>query len=165
MKIELRKILINLAFSRETIMFKADLYIDDVKAGDAHNDGCGGRTNYYRLAGCQELINKAEQYCKTLPPVDYGEVSIPMNLEHFIDKLVDEELKRKDQLKIEKKYPTRIIFGVKGGTVYTEVGWGKTPLAQIPKDKLQKCIDKYKAEFKNGETFWNTNFEQLGINV
>jgi hypothetical protein len=46
MKIELKNVKINLTFSEETIMFKADVVINGVVAGEAENDGRGGSTFY-----------------------------------------------------------------------------------------------------------------------
>lgn len=126
MKIELKNVKINLTFSEETIMFRADLVIDGVVAGEADNDGRGGSTFYSAktydvkkqksLSDAErernkELIRKAEAFCKTLPPIDYDDFKIDMNLEHFIDELVNQEIKKKEDKKLEKKMETTIMWG------------------------------------------------------
>ena len=47
MNVQLKNIKTNLTFSEETIMFNADLYINNKKIGYCSNDGRGGNTNYY----------------------------------------------------------------------------------------------------------------------
>ena len=46
MKLELKNVKINEAFSEETLMFKADLYVNGKKIAYAENDGRGGCTFY-----------------------------------------------------------------------------------------------------------------------
>lgn len=175
MKIELKKIKINLTFSEETIMFQADLAVNGVVIGSAHNDGHGGCTFYsanrYGLNELQiqrneKLLKEAEEFCKSLPPIRSEKLDFeyPMNLEHFIDELIDEELKKKEQKKFEKKMENAIMWGIPNGRSYTQVKF-KVPLAKIPLIQLQGLVDKYKKEFKKGEEFLNTNLEGLGVKL
>lgn len=179
MKIELKNVKINLTFSEETIMFRADLVIDGVVAGEADNDGRGGSTFYSAktydvkkhksLSDAErernkELIRKAEAFCKTLPPIDYDDFKIDMNLEHFIDELVNQEIKKKEDKKLEKKMETTIMWGKPNGNSYIQVKF-KVPLAKIPLAQLQGFVDKYKKEFKEGDVFLNTNLERLGVKL
>jgi hypothetical protein len=181
MKIELKNVKINLTFSEETIMFKADVVINGIVAGEAENDGRGGCTFYsaktYDVKKQQflsdeirernkELIKQAEAFCKTLPPIRSEEFDFEydMNLEHFIDNLVDEELKKKEQKKLEKKMESAIMWGRPNGHSYTQVKF-KIPLAKIPLAQLQGFVDKYKKDFKAGDVFLNTNLERLGVKL
>lgn len=167
MKIELKKFQFFERMSEETNAFVADVYIDGKNVGNARNDGQGGSTYYQYNSGLRsnvEAMEKAEKFCLSLPPIKYDTFEIPMNLEHFIDDLVTAEIKKKDQKKFEKKMEKAILFGVPNGRSYAEVKF-KIPLAQIPKEKLQGYVDKYKKEFKEGEKFLNTNFEKLGIKI
>lgn len=179
MKIELKNVKINLTFSEETIMFRADLVIDGVVAGEADNDGRGGSTFYSAKTydvkkqkslsddereRNKELIRKAEAFCKSLPPIDYGDFKIDMNLEHFIDELVNQEIKKKEDKKLEKKMETTIMWGKPNGHSYIQVKF-KVPLAKIPRAMLQGFVDKYKKEFKEGDVFLNTNLEKLGVKL
>lgn len=168
MKIELKKVKICSWQSQETTSFAADIFIDGKKAGYAHNEGMGGATHYGSYEGYQQLISDAELFCKALPPSVYNEYQpplvVPMDLEHFIDTLVDAEITKKEQAKFEKKFTNHLMWGFKGATSYTQVKF-KVALSQIPLDILQKQIDKYKAQFKDGEAFLNNNLTALGIKL
>lgn len=166
MKIELKSVKINLTFSEETIMFKADVFVDGVKTAYAENDGRGGCTYYSPYEGKKELLKQAEAFCLSLPPIRSEEYDFEydMNLEHFIDNLIEEELKKKEQKKLEKKMVDTIMWGKPNGHSYVQVKF-KIPLAKVPTAKLQEIVDKYKKEFKQGEEFLNTNLEALGIKL
>jgi hypothetical protein len=170
MKIELKKIKIAEHMSEETTAFTAEIYIDGVNAGYAKNDGRGGCTDYHCNPDpkSKDLIKKAEAHCLALPPIKYdgafGKMEIKMNMEHFIDELIEDELKKKDQKKLEKKMVNTVMWGVPKGHSYTQVKF-KVPLAQIPTAQLQGYIDKYKKDFEKGEQFLNTNLEALGIKI
>lgn len=166
MKIELKSIKINLTFSEETTMFKADVFVDGVKTAYAENDGRGGCTYYSPYEGKRELLKKAEDFCLSLPPkyVEEYDFQYNMNLENFIDDLVTEELKKKEKKQLEKKMVNTIMWGKPNGFSYTQVKF-KVPLSKIPTAQLQAYIDKYKKEFKEGHEFLNTNLEELGIKL
>ena len=181
MKIELKNIKINLTFSEETTMFRADLVINGVLAGEANNDGRGGCTFYSvrtydmkkrtslsvgDIERNRELLRQAEAFCKALPKVRVEEYNFEydMNLEHFIDNLIEDELKKKEQKKLEKKMVDTIMWGKPNGHSYTQVKF-KVPLAKVPTTRLQEVVDKYKKEFKKGDEFLNTNLETLGIKL
>jgi len=183
MKIELKNLKINLTFSEETTMFRADLAINGVIVGEAENDGRGGCTFYSAKSydvkkqaflsdeirqQYRNTIKQAEEFCKSLPPHKYTfgdeEHELAMNLEFFIDQLVDEEVNKKEQKKLEKKMLDAILWGVPNGYSYSLVKF-KMPLAKIPLIQLQGIINKYKTELKEGEVFLNTNLEELGIKL
>lgn len=168
MKIELKNIKINLTFSEETIMFQADVFVNGKKTAYANNDGRGGCTFYnsYHAPNNDEDLRQAEAYCKTLPPIRSEELNFEydMNLEHFIDDLIEAELKKKEQKKLEKKMADTIMWGKPNGHSYMQTKF-KIPLAKIPLFKLQEIVDKYKKEFKEGDEFLNTNFEALGVKL
>lgn len=168
MKIELKNIKINLTFSEETIMFQADVFVNGKKTAYANNDGRGGCTFYnsYHAPNNDEDLRQAEAYCKTLPPIRSEELNFEydMNLEHFIDDLIEAELKKKEQKKLEKKMADTIMWGKPNGHSYMQAKF-KIPLAKIPLFKLQEIVDKYKKEFKEGDEFLNTNFEALGVKL
>lgn len=173
MKIELKKIKTNLAFSEETIMFNAEVCINGVVVGTAQNDGRGGCT-YYGANGYglsdeirernKTLIKQAEEFCKALPKTKYLDLEFDQSLESVIDDLVSKHLEEKEAKKLEKKMETHIMWGVPKGNSYVQVKF-KTPLSAIPIDKLQTYVNKYKLELKKGEVFLNTNFERLGIKI
>lgn len=170
MKIELKKLKIAEHMSEETTAFTAEIYVDGKNVGYAKNDGRGGCTDYHSNPDPQsrKVIESAEKYCLGLPPIKYPAehgmkaFEVEMNLEGFIDQLVMDELKKKDQKKIEKKFVNHIIWGIPNGGTYTQVKF-KYPLNVIPKEKLQPMVDQYKKELKEGEKILNTNLEALGI--
>lgn len=171
MKIELKNVKINESFSEETTMFQANIFVDGVKVAYARNEGRGGNTHYNAYdPSKRDLLKKAEEFCLALPPHKYPAshgmraFEVKMNLEQFIDNLLEEELRKKDQKKLEKKMVNRIIWGVKGGFSYQEVKFNK-PLAEIPIAQLQNLLNGYKARFTEGEEFLNTNLQALGIQI
>lgn len=113
MNIELKGISYNPRLSEETNAFSASIYIDGKKAGIASNRGNGGATDYYPVnQEGKELISKAEEFCKKLPAekfeINGEERSYPMNLEHFIDKLIDKHLNDKELIKFNSKLENAI---------------------------------------------------------
>jgi len=172
MKIELKKIKIAEHMSEETTAFTAEIYIDGVNAGYAKNDGRGGMTDYThhysenkaKIEANRKLIEQAENYCLSLPPIDYGTFKIDMNLEHFIDNLIEDEIKKKDKNKFEKKMINHIMWGVPGSSSYVQVKLPK-PITHYTLPAIQKAIDTYKKGFKKGEQFLNTNLEALGVKL
>lgn len=178
MKIELRKLKIAEHMSEETTAFTAEIFIDGVRAGYAKNSGRGGNTDYHHEEGQRDLLKKAEAHCLTLPALvidtagsgihDSGRplkpFSITMNLEHFIDDLVHEELKKKDNKQFEKRMEKSIMWGVPNSSSYTEIRQ-KQPLSAYNVVALQGLVDDIKKRFKTGEQFLNTNFEKLGIKI
>ena len=157
MEITLKKLKIAEHMSDETTPFTADIYVNGIEAGYAKNDGCGGSTYYHTYEGKRDLITSAERFCLTLPekkyPADFGmkAFSVPMNLEVFIDNLVETELIRKANKKIEKKMETCIMWGspsLEGS--YTEVNF-KRPLNTIPVLQLQNAVNEYKKKLVDGK--------------
>ena len=175
MKIELKKVSINLTFSEETTMFKAELAVNGIIIGNAYNEGRGGCTFYesyaYGLTDEQIVRNKkllaeAEAYCLSLPKVRVEDLDFEydMNLEHFIDDLIEDELDKKERKQFEKKMVNHIMWGNPNALSYSQVKF-KTPLSSIPTLYLQSCVNNYKKEFKEGVVFLNTNLESLGIKL
>lgn len=108
MKIELKNIHHSEPLSQETNAFSATLYINDIKAGTATNQGYGGPTDYYGLNDRgNQLIKEAEAYCKTLPPEKFTaggkEYTLDSNLEGYIDNLLQKHLEQKDLQKFRRQ--------------------------------------------------------------
>lgn len=161
MKIELRKLKIVESMSEETTAFTADIYIEGYKSGYAKNDGQGGCTFYHTYEVRRDLIKQAEAYCLGLPAKDYGSFKLPMNLEHFIDKIVDETLQAKEQAKFDKKLQKDMLKGVcvKTEMGYSLISWKGFTLEQLlsnPKGctVVYNKIRELKAE---GKQVLNTN--------
>ena len=104
MKIELKKISYSQQLSQETNAFSADVYIDGVKCANASNHGHGGSTNILALKPeFRSKIEQAEAYCKTLPPEVHSWGTVNIDLEYFIDKLMDKHLNDKENKRFEQK--------------------------------------------------------------
>jgi len=121
MKIDLKNIRYSASLSEETNAFTADVYIDGAKAAIAANRGHGASTDIAPLSEeSRDLIARAEQWCKTLPPdkleLNGEEVSFPVNLESYIDALIDDYVNDKNlksfRRKMAKAAETGIIFGI-----------------------------------------------------
>jgi len=104
MKIELKNIQHNPLLSLDTEAFTAELHIEGVLAGVASNSGRGGLNKYHHInQQGHELIKKAEKYCSSLPALQYPKTeeheafSVPMDLEIYISKLVEEYLNRRSR--------------------------------------------------------------------
>ena len=172
MNIELKNIKIAEHLSEETTAFTADIFVNGKKVGYARNDGRGGCTDYNRYPGDgnMEVIKQAEEFCKTLPqkvyPPMFGqpELRIDMNLEEFIDDIIEKKLLEKANAKLKKKMVDHLMWGVPNTGSYTQIKF-KKPLNQVPTDLLQKYVDNNKKDFTEGVVFLNTNLEELGIKI
>lgn len=170
MKLELKNVKINEAFSEETLMFKADLYVNGKKVAYTNNDGRGGCTFYREYSReLRPLLEQAEEWAKALPSTfhTYGEKTreIKSNLEHFIDNIVygiyNKKEAEKHKKKLEKDMLKGICYGNENG--YKILHWTGYTLEQIlnrnegrevVKRKIQELVDR-------GETILNTNLSQL----
>jgi hypothetical protein len=168
MKIDLKNVKFSEFMSEETNAFVADVFINGVKAAYAKNDGHGGCTYYHSYEGKNDLVREAEQHCLTLPPIDYGNFKVEMNLENKIDFLFEEWLKKRGEEKFEKKLKKDMSNGL---CIKTENGYslisfnsGKRKvtieqLLAVPngREAIKNSINKYKAE---GKEILNTNIPQ-----
>lgn len=165
MKLELKNIKVNLAFSQETTMFQADIYANGKKIGYASNDGHGGSTDYNRYPNQEEAMKAAETYAQTLPSdfyeFDGKKREIKMNLENWIDKQIDAYIAAKEIAKIEKrmakKMETKIVIKRANGT-YSELGYNKNlKIKDLTHDNLVRLISAAKASLQEGDVILNKN--------
>jgi hypothetical protein len=170
MKLELKNVKINEAFSEETLMFKADLYVNGKKVAYANNDGRGGCTFYREYSReLRPIIEQAEAYCKTLPSTfhTYGErtIEIKSNLEHWIDTNVydisNKKVIEKHKKKLAKDMLKGICYGNENG--YKMLSWKGYTLEQILNrvDGREYVTRKIQELDSQGETILNTNLSQL----
>lgn len=175
MNIELRSLSIHDRLSQETVAFTASLYIDKRKVGYARNSGEGGPTDYgpdnYHDNVCKSLIKEAEDYCKSLAALDLGEYGkIPMNMEHYIDQLVDDFWQEKENKRFKKTMAIHeidsILTGVPGQPSYTRIKLGshkyKPTIAnaletEAGRTALKNYIVKIKTELTPPECILNKN--------
>jgi hypothetical protein len=126
MEIILKDIYVGERLSRETTAFQATLFIDGYRVGVITNDG-QGCPNMYRPLDDKGvmLIRQAEDWCRKLPPMvladrmsDGKPVTIPMELEIYLDNIITDWLVKMDiekfSRKAEKKMSSAIVFGAPG---------------------------------------------------
>lgn len=124
MEINLRSVKISLALSEETIAFVADVFVNGKKTAYARNDGHGGSTNVQAYPGMIDTLRAADEYCKALPPVITDGFSLDMDLEFFVDNLIDAEVAKLEAAKFVKKLNTK----------------AKTHTVILNKDHLEKVL-------------------------
>ena len=154
MKLELKNVRVNLAFSQETTMFKADLFVNGKKVAYANNDGHGGDTFYHVYnKSLNELLSQAEEYATT---------EIKSTLENWIDSYIDNYVNEKETVKFKKKMEkdmlNYIVYGLKENA-YTCVGWSNVTIAQMlisPKGR-QMLLSKLNEIKNTGNKIFNTN--------
>src|SRR5690606_6128353 len=111
-------------WSEETTAFTGNLYINNKKIAFVKNEGHGGSTDYqlYRPEDVG-VLRQAEGYCKRRPLAVYPDsiidgkpLTVPMDLENYIDDLLNTHLQRKDLEKFHKKMAKHqensILFGI-----------------------------------------------------
>ena len=173
MKIELKKLKVFEEMSEETTAFVADLYINGKKAAYCKNDGHGGCTMIQPYsADLRDLVDEANAYCKSLPPLQFevgsgSMMDLPQDLELVVDGLVDEKEQEKFEKKRDKACIKNFVYGTKNH--YSMRGWKKIKnLNEIPRVHLQMAYDKLKAEIEgtNKEIFNSKEqLEGLGIKI
>ena len=169
MQIELKNVKIAEHLSEETTAFTADLYVNSRKIAFVKNEGQGGSTHYqlYKKEDTP-ILRQAEEYCKSLPPAIYDDtptkgqtLTLPMDLENFIDAMLNVHLMEKFKKKMEKHQEDSILYGI-AGTQYYRLKFLK-PIAEILKlpngiEVLRKNIqEKILPKLKEGESILNTN--------
>lgn len=175
MNIELKKIHHSIQLSRETEAFTADLYIKNIHAGYAENSGHGGPTDYHHKdEKGRELILEAEAYCKALPPMHYPAdkymeaFSIDMDLEHFIDDLLNKHVEKKEQAKftakMNKAMERGIVYGIPGVS-FTTLSFS-VPFAKVLAHSnatsiiREAVVNKILPDLKDGNIILSTNIPE-----
>jgi len=175
MNIELRNIKHSQFLSRETEAFTSNLYINNIHAGIAKNEGHGGPTHYYHINDKgRELIQLAEAFCLKLPAKVYpaskvmGVFALDMNLEHYIDDLLESHLQKKEHAKFEKKLNKAmekgIMYGIPGES-FQGIGYKSTIQELLATEKGVELIKNTIAkdilkDLKNGNIVLNTNIPE-----
>lgn len=165
MKIELKNLKINLEFSQETTMFRADLYVDGKKVAECKNDGLGGSTDIYAYPNMYEMLKKTEDYCKTLPPYIFESgLTLDMDLSMVIDDLVEKFVNERELKKHLKKLEKNCLKGICYGTTdcYHTLTWKNhtiESLLKIPKGRTVIQL-KLKELINEGKDILNKNIPQ-----
>jgi hypothetical protein len=161
--------------------FNADLYINGVKSIFIIDNADGGCFNYlpytYDNPKAEEVkknIGLLEAHIKTLPKVksqftfegsNNPLFDIEMDMDMFIDELINKIEREKQEKKKLKLMETSLLFGVPNGNQFSYIQF-KTTLANIPKPILQAKLLEYKSKYcKGGVVLLNTNIEALGLKL
>lgn len=170
--IELRAFKYFPSLSEETIAFTASIFINGKYAGEAKNQGHGGPTDYRADYGDPKKIaavKLAEEWCRQQPDIEFGKegdtFKVKMNLELYIDQLVDEKVKEIEHKKLERqaanKMKRAILFGIDIYHSYkyvqfsSNIEWMVSRPAGI--NSIKKVIAEFKSNAKPGEQILNTN--------
>ena len=87
MKIRPRKAKVCKWMSEETTCFEAEIVIDGKVAGHVSNEGHGGDNNYHFKDRAVEVAFEA--YCKAMPPVKSEVGDLPMDMDLYVDQLLE----------------------------------------------------------------------------
>lgn len=162
MKIELKNIKHYPKLSDETNAFTAEIYVDGIKTAQAENGGYGAETIIHEYQGKSKLLSDVRMYCKTLPKehsIAY-DVDFEQTLDYIIDKLVCEDLLKKDKLKIKKSFEKDMKKGICYGTTiekYKILYWKNYTLEQLLNFETGKLIIKKALTNLKNENILNTN--------
>lgn len=110
--------------SEETMCFEAMVYVDGKKAFTASNGGTGGCNNYHQIPDGKggysghDLIDQAHAWTKTLPPLKSTYGDLKMDLDLYIDGLIQaiEDEKQLDKLLKKGAFikPDGNVYTIKG---------------------------------------------------
>ena len=168
MKLQLKNCKINLTFSEETIMFKADVYIDGKKCGYAENDGHGGSTWITPYPDKRQAISDAEKYFSSLPKITTKYADQEYHLNQSLDLAIDEIVCDMVNKKEEKKFNDKMKKDMNKGLVvsndnlksYRVVTWKNkitiNDLLKAPngQESIKRAVQKCK---QDGYAVYNTN--------
>ena len=163
MKIQLKNVRINDAFSEETICFKADVFVNSKKIAIAENEGRGGCTSIHPYPEMRSKLAELESYCKSLPKRVYDFGEFDCDLESVVEDLLNEKIAEKEQKKIDKLCLANIVYGIPGGASYSYIGFkGKPKLEDIKKTAagqkaIENLLNKVKSQLGQGQVIFNKN--------
>lgn len=158
MKLELKNVKFYESMSEETNCFKADLFINGKKIAYVKNDGRGGCTDYQLMdLKNKQILREAEEFCLSLPKVDYGTFKFQPTLESKIDDLFEVWLKAKADKALLKQMDKGIIYGTPER--YRMTYWKNTTLVALLQNPVGQARIKQilKDLIEKGETILNTN--------
>ena len=127
MKIELKNLKHFSRISDETNAFVADVYVDGVKTAHAENCGHGAETDIFAYVNQHERLDDAKAYCLSLPKIYSEEFNFDFKqtIDYVVDKLVCDDLVKKEQIKMKKKLENDMTKGICFGTTdsYKIIYW------------------------------------------
>lgn len=163
MNITLKGVKIFQAMSEESTAFVANLYVDGVKTASMKNQGQGGST-YAQLIYNKDLLEAAEKYTASLPPVKSDGMDLKMDLDFYVSIMVDEIVNKKEEEKFQKKLTKlmerSIVVGVPNSGAarcLTSFSVSIPLVIEAAKERFIAAIEHAKVHMKQGEVILNTN--------
>lgn len=156
MEITLKGIKHYKGMSRETESFYADIFINSIKRGYAHNEGSGGPTHIsWNKIADKPFMEEAEKYAKTLPSEMFQGIELKSDLEGVVNRLLDDYLFEKD---LKKDMNKGILYDATADG-YGIIAWKGLTIPKLlasPKgvEAIKEAVAKLKAE---GKKIANTN--------
>jgi hypothetical protein len=174
-------------FGHDMMGYYCDVYLDNKKIGFVNDDGWGGETLIeYTNDKTKETFeafltdNKISRLLYNKLGWNFydneDKVGILTQGIALVELAINKKNEVKEMKKIQKRCVKSFVYG-RGfddnshSLTWTARGWKGVDLQTIrnhPKmgvDALQKLYDEIKAELKDGEVFFNTNLEELGIKL
>jgi hypothetical protein len=160
--------------------FNVDVWINGIKcmlAIDSAQGGCFDyQSNTYKNPKAEQVktnVQLLNAYIDSLPeyPMEInGElykrdgkvVMMKPDMDNFIDDLIIELMKAKEEKKTLNLMKRAILVGMPNSKEYSYYNYKKA-LSTVPSPILQGHIDGYRAKLKNGEVILNTNLAELGV--
>ena len=155
MKITLKNIKHSESLSEETNAFTANLYVDGVKTATCRNDGNGGSTWIDHFDGKKDLLKKAFDFADKMEPVIYQGTSLGMDLEFYVDTLIEDFLLEKS---LKSSFRKGIVYENKNGEMLT-ISWRGWTIPKLMSSVPGKTavMNKVNELTKKGFTVLNTN--------
>jgi hypothetical protein len=151
MKIEVKNIKTNMAFSEETICFKADVYVNGKKVFYAENDGHGGMTSVMPYGIDERKIY--HEVIEYLASKGKDEIERKYPLEYLVDDVIDDYVNERERKKFntkrEKDAEKCLVIYKDDEYSYSKISWGKFTIDQLLKspqgrNAIHTSVLKYK---------------------
>lgn len=163
--ITIKKVKIIEELSEETICFSADMYFKGKYICPISDIGQGGDIEFHIYANDKEYASflEAVEWAKSLDPLQYEDMSLPMDIELYIGQLIEDIHNQKEDKKEQAKLKKDMAKGICYKTVdgYGMSFWKGITLTQLlssPNPAYKKAIvDAIKALIGEGKEILNTN--------
>ena len=109
MKVTIKNLKVHEEASEETLNFSCSVYIDEVRAFTAQNNGCGGGHRYYPTRPYdrnRQLLTQAHAWARTAPKVIEAGIEFE-HLDWIIDSLIASEMERRQ---LKRWCKTKTVF-------------------------------------------------------
>lgn len=163
----------------------ADVYIDKIFVGYAHDDANGGELDFQFVFGenpairerAKKKFDELTKYAASLDEIDLdperkwskNPMMVKVSADDLINDVINKHIEEKENAKKEKEKMRAIMYGVPNSECYKIIHWtGKTMMqvCSTTQGKMiaQATIKDLKKKLKNGEVILNASYlETLGL--